>query len=84
MSGNQPIITAAKVHPWVDTKTVVDGAHPIRYGVQIQVDGRWRHFAVGGVAAFFDTADLAQANADEIMRQVAPASTTLPSNPAPR
>lgn len=64
-------ITAARVHPWLDIKTVRDGAFVKRYGVQVQAGGIWRHLAVGGVAAIFDTPELAQANADEIMRQVA-------------
>lgn len=69
-AGTTPRITAARLHPWIDTKTIVDGAYAKRFGVQVQAGGMWLHLAVGGVAAIFDTAEAAQANADEVMRQV--------------
>ena len=65
-------ITAARVHPWLDTSAVVDGAFPTRYGVQVYAGGLWRHLAVNGKPDIFDTPELAQASADELMRQVEP------------
>lgn len=67
----RPTINAARVSPWLDTSRVVNGAYPIRYGVQVRVGRQWRHLAVNNEAAIFDTPEQARANADEIMRQVA-------------
>lgn len=59
------IITAARVHRWIDTKTLTP-----MFGVQVKADGKWHHIAVDRVASLFPTEAAARASADEIMRQV--------------
>lgn len=40
-----------------------------KYFVQINIDGNWTPIGVGGKLFLFDNRELAQANADEIMKQ---------------
>ncbi|SHK23678.1 hypothetical protein SAMN02745194_04514 [Roseomonas rosea] len=58
-------IRDVRVSAWFDTNTFEK-----KHGVQVFVPGRgWLHLAVGGVAAIFDTAEEAKAQADEVKQQ---------------
>lgn len=65
-------ITATRLHRWCDMNEIVDGAYATRYGVQVKVEGKWRHLAIANEAAIFKTPEEALVAADTVMRRAAP------------